>query len=490
MELKNYLGIYISKETATAVCVDSQGRDGKVVGCFSIRAEGQDEASPRVLASLVSQRCSERDWGFCEVSVALDCAMFMQHNVHSEFGDSKQIAATVRFDAEEALATDISDVALTFQITSGDEHGSELTVFTAKKKILSDILLSLQSGGMDPVSIEPDVNCLMRYIGRKVSGGESEQGRTMFGVLSARSGYLMAPHQNGADSQKASRVRTFLAGSVKDRDGLLAREAIMTAALTEGGEPISRMRVFDSAGTADCRRLGERLGIEAGLVELVGPGIANEQALADCADPVDFAIACGAALRHLEKAPAVSFRDDFMPYEGKKLKMEKALRFFSVSVTVLLIAVGLYFQTRLFGVNKYRGRVRERISQDYSVAMPNRTLRGGFKISEALRALAKEKGRLEKAPFASSPDGKETVSSKLTSVLDAFNKSAAQAKLNITRISILTRNISISGSTSSRANTNRFFETVRRSGLNIVKTNLDTEPGLDKFVITVVPKSK
>ncbi len=487
MELNNYLGIYISKDAATVVCVDSQSKGGEVVGCFSIRAQEEGEVAPQALANLVSQGCAEREWGFSEVSVALDCAMFMQHNVHSDFADVRQIGATIRFDTEEALATDISDVAIAFQIVSGDRNGSDLTVFTAKKKMLSDLLLSLQSGGMDPVGIEPDVNCLSRYIGRKVAGAEGGQGRTMFGVLSARRGYLMAPHQNGAGEQKAARVRTFLVGSAKDRSGLLAREAIMTTALTEDSEPISRVRVFDSAGPAEYEQLGERLGIEAGTIELVGPDVADEQALADV-EPVDFAIAYGAALGHLDKAPAVSFRDDFMPYQGKKVKMEKALRFFSISVTVLLIAVGLYFQTRVFNVNKDQTRIREKFAQDYAIANSNIKLADNLTIKQAVTRLEKIRRGLSGVPAAA---GKDSVASKLTLVLDAFNKSAAQTKLNITKVRIGARNISISGWTSSRANTNRFFATVKQTGLDIVKTSVDgTEPGRDKFNITVEPRKK
>ena len=64
MELNNYLGIYISKDSATVVCVDSQSDPGGVVGCFSVRAEEESAAAPHALASLVSQGCSEREWGF------------------------------------------------------------------------------------------------------------------------------------------------------------------------------------------------------------------------------------------------------------------------------------------------------------------------------------------------------------------------------------------------------------------------------------------
>lgn len=487
MDLNNYLGIYISKDTATIVCVDAQSKAGDIVGCFSVRAEDAPEALPGVLANLISQGCSEREWSYGEVSVALDCAMFMQHNVHSDFSDAKQIGATIRFDAEEALATDISDVAIAFQIVAGDQDGSDLMVFTAKKNMLSELLLSLQSGGLDPVGIEPDVNCLLRYIRRKVAGDEG-QGRTMFGVLSTRSGYLMAPHSNGDGSQKASQVRTFLVGSSKDRPGLLAREAIMTTALMEEGEPISCVRVFDSAGAADCQQLGERLGIEAGVIELIEPGSAGEQAMADCAGPVDFAIAYGAALGHLDKTPAVSFRDDFMPYQGKKMRMEKALKFFSISVTVLLIAVGLFLQTRMFSVNKYRSAVRAKFAPYYTIAKSNIKFPDSMPITKAVDSLSKEWRRLKASKDGIGGD--ETAASKLVLVLDAFNKSAKQTKLNITRVSIRKKTIVITGWTSSRANTTRFFAVVRQSGLNIVKTTLDTERGQDKFTITIEVKKK
>jgi hypothetical protein len=480
VELNNHLGIYISKDSATVVCVNSQSDPGGVVGCFSVHAEEENEAAPHVLASLVSQGCSEREWAFGDVSVALDCAMFMQHNVHSDFSDAKQIGATVRFDAEEALATDISDVAIAFHIVSSNENGSDLTVFTAKKNILSELLLSLQSGGIDPVGIEPDVNCLSRYIGRKIPAGEG--GRVMFGVLSGRSGYLMAPHDNGANSGKAANVRTFLVGSAKDRGGLLVREAIMTTALTEQTEPISRFGIFDSTGTADYQQIGERLGIEAALIDLVDPA---GQELEDI-DPVDFAIAYGAAVAHADKTPIVSFRDDFMPYQGKKMKMEKALKYFSISVTVLLIAVGLYFQTRMFSVNSYRAQVRQKFALDYAVAKSNTKLPKGMTIKKAVDSLTKEWRILSKKDPRIN-DG--SIVSKLVTVLDAFNKSFKQTKLNITKVSIGAKSITISGWTSNMANTNKFFAIVRQSGLNIDKETVDpTEPGKSTFTIGVSPK--
>ena len=158
LETKNYLGIYLSKDTATVVCLGSQGREHNILGCFSVSVQEQTEQNHQVLATLIAQGCAERELRFSEVAVAWDCAMFMQHNVHSEFKDSKQIAQTVRFDAEEALATDVTNIAIAFKITSSDENGSELSVFTAQRKILSDVLLSLESNNIDPITEEPDVS--------------------------------------------------------------------------------------------------------------------------------------------------------------------------------------------------------------------------------------------------------------------------------------------------------------------------------------------
>ncbi len=45
MESKNYLGIYLSKGTATVVCLGSQGGTSNVVGCFSVSVEQHQQAN-------------------------------------------------------------------------------------------------------------------------------------------------------------------------------------------------------------------------------------------------------------------------------------------------------------------------------------------------------------------------------------------------------------------------------------------------------------
>jgi hypothetical protein len=488
VESQNYLGIYISRDTATVVCLALVGKHRKVLGCFSASVEEQEQAKLQVLAGLIARGCAERKMEFSEVAVALDCAMFMQHSVHSEFTDPKQISATVRFDTEEALATDITDVALAFEINLAGEAGSEITVFTAQRKILSEVLLSLQQYNFDPVTIEPDVNCLSRFITAKASSAQSQQHGTLFGILSGRNGYLIAPPvSTGAGSQKASTARTFLVGSTQDRGALLTREVLVTTALVGGGEPINRLEVFDSAGTVNHQQLSEKLSFDKiGGVDLLAAK-AESRTTADCADTVDFAIAYGAALTHLEKGHRVNFRDDFSPFQGKKIKMQKALKFAAISVTGLLIFVGLYFQTQLFTINKYRSRLSEKFSKDYSAVMLGKKPPGG---TTAVRELGKELRRIRDAKKGLiTIKGEKSISSKLTLVLTAFNKCAAQTNLNIKSISITARDIIITGDTSGRPNTQKLFKAVRSNGLEILREAYDLKGGRDSFSITVVPKT-
>ncbi len=109
MQYSGYIGIYISKNSATVACFGPQSRGQDLTGSFTVSVETQQETgSPDItqLAGLIAKGCAEKFPG-CQnhqIAVALDCSMFMQHSIHSDFADPKQIASTIRFDTEEALA--------------------------------------------------------------------------------------------------------------------------------------------------------------------------------------------------------------------------------------------------------------------------------------------------------------------------------------------------------------------------------------------------
>ena len=489
MEHQNYLGIYISRKTATVVCLGPQKKNSSGVKCFSVSVEEQQEQQDmQTLAGLIAQGCAERNFKFSEIAVALDCSMFMQHSVHSEFKDPKQIAATVRFDTEEALATDITNVAVAFEIASSDETGSQLTVFTAERQILSDVLDALQQYHFDPVKIEPDVNCLSRFISRRINADKSEQAGTLYGMLSHRNGYLIVPPAAADDeSRTASIVRTFLVGTKQDRTKLLQREVLVTTALVEGAGPLGSFKVFDSVGAVNAPQLSDKLGIESDEIDLRSIIETELRPEGDCDDPIEFAIAYGAVLALSEKGRSVDFREDFSPFLGKKLRQQKTLKTAAISVTILLVAVGLYFHTQLFSVNKDRDMLRSKFARDYA-EVTLEPLPADSKIKDAVRELGRLQRRIENEKKGLYTDEK-SISSNLTLVLTAFNECAEQTNLNIDTITITAKDIMITGDTSNRQNRQKFFDTVRKNGLEIIREGYSLKDNRENFRITVTPKT-
>ena len=324
MELRKRLGIYLRKNRATVVGLVPHGGQAHLLGAFSLDLEGNEPSGPQELADRIAGACAERGLKFTESAVALDCALFMQHSVHSEFGDYKKIAATVRFDAEETLATDISEMAVAFRIASKDQNGARLDVFTAQRSILSDILLSLQSNGIDPVAVSPDAWCLSRYLAQ---AGKLEEGRRVYALLSDARGYLIgAPNRD-----EVSFTRAFPVGPSQDRTALLTRETLVTAALGGSSESTAKLCVLDALNGQVASDLGSRVPFDVEDCDLAAMAQIDRGELADCRNVVDFAIAYGAALPESEKDKGANFRNDHMPYLGKTLRLRRAVRLLSIS---------------------------------------------------------------------------------------------------------------------------------------------------------------
>ena len=488
MESQNNLGIYISKDTATAVFLNARAKDGNRVDCFSVSVEdrdGQGKTNMQILAERLAQGCAERRWKFAESSVALDCTMFMQHTVRSEFRDPKQIAATVKFDTEETLATDIVNVALAFEIASSDETGSEVTVFTAERKILSDILSALQEHNFDPVTIEPDVHCLIRFIHRELPS--ESQAQALFALPSRHCGYLIIPVTSlNQRSRKAPIFRTFLIGKQQDRGTLLAREVLVTRALADDTEPPQILRVFDFVGSLGSHTFRQKLGMDVDRLDLCCADGTKLQELDDDTNPIEVAIAYGAALTHSEKGHKVDFRSDFSPFLGKRLRFQQSLKFAAVSVAVLLIAVGIYFQTQLLSVNKEKYKIRNKFARDYRDVTLER-LSNDVSIKKAVSNLKSllRRIKIEKMGIVT---GQKSISSNLTLVLTAFNTCAAQTDLKISSLTVTDENIIVSADVSSRQNRQKLFEALRNGGLEIVQEGYDSEGGRESFYITLKPQ--
>ncbi len=483
MESHNYLGIYWRPERATVVCIAAQGRDSRLLGCFFVSAEDRQENIPQVLAERIVKGCSERDMKFGQAAVALDCTLFMQHAVHSEFSDYKKIAATVRFDTEEALAMDVADVAVAFRVASSDDSGSNLDVFTTQRGALTDLLLALQGEGIDPVTVEPDSYSLSRYLNAYGASDAPSEHRRLHALLSDSRGYLLVASKPSGPLT----MRAFPISAAQNRTQLLAREVLTTTALAETAGPVHQVCLFDAKGEVSSEQFAAKVGRPVKVCHPAEMAGLEPSRIADGSNPVDFALAYGAALALGEKERGIDFRDDHMPYQGTKKRMNRALKFLSIAVTILVLSLGVYFQAQYMRASADRDAVRRSFEPLYSVVMMTKTFPAT--LNQAVTNLKNELNRLKTQKGIMGPQ--ESISAKLTLVLQALNSCASQTGLIIDTITITTKTIHITGSTTSRRSTvNGVFEAMEKSGLKVDDNRASTEGDRDNFnmTVTVVPE--
>jgi hypothetical protein len=471
------LGIYLTRGQATVVCLDSTQVSAKIIACFEVSLEqAQDLDGFTELADKIAQLCSQRDLQFSHVAIALDCSLYMQHDVHSSFSDKRQIESTVRFDTEEALATDISDVALAFGVLSSDENGSALRVFTSQKTVLAEVINALAANNLDPVTVEPDVTCLCRFITSRYFDGRRPPEGVLFAALSESNGYFVGPLHS--DSETSLIQRTFLVAPGQDRNSALLRQVPLSIARLSPEITLSKLLLLDSAGSLQADQIGPALGLDTEFAEFAP--------LQECSNPVAFAAACGAALSHLQKDPRISFRSDYMPYLGKRRRLERTLKIISVSTCVMLVAVGLNLTLRLMQKNRPVKLLREKFSAAYSAALPDSKMPS--RLTKARDKLEDERNRIKRVRDGKlSATGEQSIPARLTAVLHAFNEVASQTNLKIEKISVTARNITITGDTSNRSNTLKLLAEIKKT-MNVQRESLGTQAGRDTFSITAVPK--
>ena len=475
MNEKSSLGLFLSKEKAVAVWV-SFDSDSSVVRKLNI-TPGEGEHA--VIALQAARAVSGVDDEFEETFVAVDCAFYTQYKLNSEFDDYHQVESTIKFDAEEAAATDAMNLAVAFDITGKAPVGSEVTVYTADRQLLTDMLLDMQEGALDPGFMEPDVVCLARALAHCADA--SERTDAMFIVLSQSSCYMIRPQTDFAPA-----ARTFLIGKGQDVTGILSREIMLARGATGPANPMTSIVLMGALDSVDADLLAQRTGLD---VQTAAPEKALLNTLDDDGDiePYELLIAYGAALAGRTRGHKTDFRRDFMPYQGRRKVVESSLRLIGISLTILLVSVAVFFQLKTFRMRGYTRTLSKKALIEYKAATFGKAPPRGMTVSSGLR---RELSRAIEMEKGIGPGGDKSVPAKLTFFFDAINKTPKNVDIKIQQITITERSMKVKGDTNSRSGTLALFNEIKKHPrITLNSERITAGPnGRTLFDITLEPK--
>ncbi len=481
MEQKNILGLYISQNSASAVLLAPRHTGAAVQGCFTVSVDPEKPAS---LGKLIRERIDQSNLRFAEVCVCLDCALSTQHDVHSQFTDARQVHSTIKFDVEEALATDATNMVIAPCITDIDDTGSNVTVFCSDAKLLDDILGDMQAGNLDPMTIEPDIICLTRFIEQNFMLPEGS--KPLFALLGQNTCYIIAP----PGSHHGPVVRSFCTSPSQNPTELLTRELVITIASLNDSR-VNSIYIAGNIEQVDTNAINEKTQLDTHAISLGQIAKVNDDMLENCPDLCNFAAAFAAAAHSPGKIKRTDFRPNFSPYMGKRMVIQRTLRVLSVVAAVMLFSLGIQLQAGLSTKKQTVAQLREKLDTEYRAVMFGQphTSRESYhgKLDRVLRGLSKGTG------IGTWDDN--SVTSKLTFILHTFNDAMENARdkykneigLVITSMNISDRTMKIVGETNGRKETLALIDAIKKhEKLTKVSENLKSgTPNRDSFVINL-----
>lgn len=482
MEQNRCLGIYVEPDKATVVLAAKAGSKIEIIEQFCITAAPQQENQQRQgfsfaqAAKDIALVCAEKQLAFTDIAVAVDCRLYRQQILHSEFAEQRQIAQTIKFDAEEALAVNAAETAVAFEIAAKGLSGSEVAVFAVSAGVMSEIILALQNSKLDPVTVEPDSICLRRTM--QQMPGWNEEPKPMWMAISTNKCFIIAPPSQYGNAS----VRAFITGAGPNRNAMLAREIILTAASTAAAQQVQKIMIFDSQAETDFASLGEQTALIVEAFDPVRIILTKSEKQADCGS-LDVIIAAGAATGLLAKSEKVDFRPYFLPYQGKRAAFEKAVKVFSISMAVLFIALGVFLHLQYYRINNYRNRLADKFRAEYTIAMTGAKFTKG---AEAVRKLKSEINRIKDVKSGLlSASGEDSVEAKLTFLFEALNGVPKEVDIEIEKIAVTTKTMTITGSTSSRGYLQLFGAVDKHPKLARGQSSYQSKDNRDYFRLTV-----
>ncbi|OHB59376.1 MAG: hypothetical protein A2173_11535 [Planctomycetes bacterium RBG_13_44_8b] len=477
MEQNACLGIYIAPGRVTVVLAARAGGRVELLEqfCIAVDSDQQQGFSFAQTAQAISTACNEKQLVFSDVAVSIDCRLYRQQVIHSEFSEPKQIAQTIKFDAEEAIAINAAESAVAFEIASKGLSGAEVSVFAVSGSVISEIILAMQNNKLDPVTIEPDSICIRRLI-EQASVSDAET-KPVYIALSQEKCFIVSPQQQGN-----APVRAFLTDTVQNKTAMLAREIMLTAASSPAAGQAGKIIIYAPEGGVDTGVLNEQTNLTIETLDSAALIIAKNQQQDDCSG-LDVLIAAGAAAGLLVKGTKVDFRPDFMPYQGKKTTLEKGVKILSVSLAVLFVALGIFGHLQYYRTNSYRNRLEDKFQKEYSLAMTGAKLK---KTSEAVRKLQSEINRIKDVKSGLlSASGEDSIEAKLTFLLEAINGVPKNVDIDIDKIAVTTKTMTLTGSTSGRGYLQLFDAIDKHPKLAKSSEYYESKDGRDHFRLTI-----
>lgn len=174
------------------------------------------------------------------------------------------------------------------------------------------------------------------------------------------------------------------------------------------------------------------------------------------------------------------------PYQGRKRIMQKTLRIIGVSATVLMLAVGIFFQLKVFQKTKYISQLNRKLSSDYSAIMFGKEPPAQEPIHSKLK---REYKRILRIKSGQSVGDENSVTARLTFIFEAINNAPKNIDLKINTISVTSKTMRIIGDTSGRKGTLALFKAIKdHPKLSVSQQNLKQSGARDTFTITLEPK--
>ncbi len=480
MEQNKYLGIYVASDKTTVVLASKTADRIEISNYFTLTPEvpaaGAEPQAKKFsfsdTATQIASLCAEKNFVFVDTAVAIDCRLYRQQKLHTEFQDYRQIAQTIKFDAEEALAVDAAQTAVAFEILGKQMSGSDVSAFAVGADLITEIIKSLQANKIDPVIIEPDSICLRRSIDDAVNN-------VVIAAVSQTKCFMICP----AGGEGKTVVRAFLTSPAQNKTSLFAGQIMMSMSSLAATGRAASIKVYDTTNSLDLTVLAAQTSMTAELLDITQKVSLPANAELQVGESLELMIAAGAAAGLVGKTDKVDFRPDFMPYQGKKALVEKTIKIAGVSLAVLFIVLGVLLQMNYFSADKNIKKIDTKFKAEYVIAMP------GGKYTSAREAVQKLKREINKIKDVKSgllsASGEDSIEAKLTYLFEMLNSVPANVDINIEKIAVTTKTMNITGSTNLGGNLQLFGAVDKHPKLTRGSATYEPKDGRDNFRLTI-----